>query len=322
VAAHKLVYLLAASHSGSTLLALLLGTHPRLVTAGELKLTSLGNLDRYRCSCGEPLQACPFWTRVRKDMDARGHALDFAEPGTDVRSGATPYELRLLRPLHRGPWAERLRDAALMVSPSWRRRLPRMQAKNAALVGCVLEASGRDAVVDSSKTGLRLKYLLRNPDLEVRVVRLVRDGRAVALTYIDPARFADATDPSKRDGGSGGDRAAQRIPMADAAREWRRSNEEAEAVLAGVPKSRQIEARYEELCRDTEGTLGRIFTFLGLDPLPISRPRTEHVVGNGVRFDGAVEVKLDERWRTTLSADELRTFDEVAGDLNRRYGYV
>ena len=38
----RLAYLLAASHSGSTLLAMLLGAHPEACTAGELKATNLG----------------------------------------------------------------------------------------------------------------------------------------------------------------------------------------------------------------------------------------------------------------------------------------
>lgn len=324
MAPHPLVYLLAASHSGSTLTATLLGGHPDVVTAGELKLTSLGDLERYLCSCGERLRACPFWTGVAQDMAARGLPFDLADAGTDLRSGATPYELRLLAPLFRGaPW-ESVRDLALGLSPSWRRRLPLLQRRNAALVGSLLARSGAALAVDSSKVGLRLKYLLRNPDLDVRVLRIVRDGRAVALTYMDPARFADATDPSRRGGGAGGDRAGERLSMHDAAREWRRSNEEAEAVVGSLGPGRWTAIRYEELCADPAGTLSRVFAFLGLPPHEVTRaaPGRLHVVGNGMRLDGDVPVRLDERWRERLTPAELSVFDEVAGDLNRKYGYA
>jgi hypothetical protein len=40
-------------------------------------------------------------------------------------------------------------------------------------------------LVDSSKVGIRLKYLLRIPEIDIRVIRVIRDGRAVALTYTD-----------------------------------------------------------------------------------------------------------------------------------------
>ena len=82
-------------------------------------------------------------------------------------------------------------------------------------------------MVDSSKVGLRLKYLMKLPNIELYVIRLIRDGRAVALTYMDPENFADARNPSLRGGGAGDHRRAERLTMAQAAREWKRSNEEA-----------------------------------------------------------------------------------------------
>jgi hypothetical protein len=33
----RLAYILAASHSGSTLLSMLLGSHPQIATVGEMK---------------------------------------------------------------------------------------------------------------------------------------------------------------------------------------------------------------------------------------------------------------------------------------------
>jgi hypothetical protein len=45
-------------------------------------------------------------------------------------------------------------------------------------------------------------------------------------------------------------------------------------------------------------------------------------VGNGMRLDTSSEIQLDERWREVLGPEELATFDQVAGDVNRRLGYV
>ena len=128
----------------------------------------------------------------------------------------------------------------------------------------VLNISGGKIIVDSSKAAVRLKYLLKNPDINIKVIRLIRDGRGVALTYMDPAKFADAREPALRSGGSGGQRPDQRLSMARAAYEWRRSNEEAEHILRRLGKSQWIEVRYEELCEDTEKTLSKVFEFLNL----------------------------------------------------------
>ena len=322
----KLAYILAASHSGSTLLSMLVGSHPQTYTVGELKFcpTAIGDIDDYRCSCGEFIRNCPFWNDVIAGMAKRGFDFDIARAGTGFRDIGTPYARRLLRPLHRGRMMEAVRDMGLSLSAAWRKQYPQIQRRNAALVASIAEITGAGIIVDSSKTAVRLKYLLRNPELDVKVIRLIRDGRAVALTYMDPATFADATDLSLRSGGKGGDRKSERLTMAQAADQWRRANEEAEHLLAGLDRSRWSEVRYDEYCADPESTLHRLFEFLGVDPegrIPAFRSREHHVVGNGMRLDSESAVVLDERWKETLTSENLAVFDSIAGDLNRRYGY-
>src|SRR4030095_6674403 len=136
---------------------------------------------------------------------------------TDLAAGTGLYVRRLLRPLHRGPAFELVRDLALHIAPAWRGHLAVWQRPNARLAESVCRVTGKALVVDSSKVAVRLKYLLRNPALDVRVVRVIRDGRAVMLTYMDPARFADARDERLRGGGSGGDRAEERLSATRAA---------------------------------------------------------------------------------------------------------
>lgn len=320
----RLVYILAASHSGSTLLAMLLGRHPDICTVGELKLTSMGDVDRYRCSCRELIRECPFWKEVSGEMARKGFPFDMEKPGTHFGAVRSGYANRLLKPLHRGPLSERVRDTALTLSPEWRSHLEKVQSRNAALMECLLERTGKDVIVDSSKIGLRLKYLLRNPRLDVRIIRVIRDGRSVALTYHDPSRFADATDPSLRCGGRGESMKRPRLTIAEGAREWRRSNEEAETILESLPPSRWIESRYETLCGEPDATLDRLFSFIGVDPAGVltNQPMNDHhVVGNGMRLDRAPEIRLDDRWRTVLTAEDLATFDREAGSTNRRLGY-
>jgi hypothetical protein len=323
----RLAYILAASHSGSTLLSMLLASHPQIATIGEMNLAprAMGNLDHYRCSCGELIRQCGFWKKVRERMADRGLEFDLANAGTDYRSVGSPYAQRLLAPLHRGRFLEGCRDVSLALLPAWRRNLPKIQSRNAALASTISELTGAQVVVDSSKVGLRLKYLLRNPELDVRVIRLIRDGRAVALTYMDPAGFADSKDPSKRAGGMGGDRERERLPMAQAAHEWRRCNEEAEHALRCLNRSQWTEVRYEELCTNPNATLSCVFTFLALDSdrrVENFRSVENHVVGNGMRLDTTSEVRLDERWRDKLRQPDLEVFDNTAGEMNRRYGYI
>lgn len=320
----RLLYILAASHSGSTLLAMLLNAHPEICTVGELKATALGDVDRYRCSCRRRIRECPFWTAIVRKMAESGFDFDVAASNTDFRSGASPYVLKLLRPLYRGGALECVRDALLQVSPRWRARLPRIQSTNATLMRGVLSQARKRVIVDSSKIGIRLKFLLRNPELEIKVIRLVRDGRAVSLTYMDPANFADAQNAELRGGGTGGGRESENLPIQQAAREWRRSNEEAEALLKGIDASRRIEVRYEQLCLEPARTLARIFEFAGVAPDPVNldfRSVEHHIIGNGMRLDDSSRIRMDERWKSHLTESQLAAFDREAGRLSASLGY-
>ena len=322
----RLAYLLAASHSGSTLLAMLLGAHPELCTVGELKATNLGNPERYRCSCQQLIKDCAFWKKLSQNMASRGiPSFQITRAGTSIYEVSSPYARRLIKPLLRGPGLEWVRDTALSASPCWRKHLRETQRRNLAFIESLHAVTGARWIIDSSKVALRLKYLLPIPSLETKVIRVTRDGRAVALTYTDEARFADASDPGLRGGGSGDHRPTAQGNMTDAANEWKRSNEAADALLARLPRSQWTEVRYEDLCRQPEVTLRRLCEFLGVDPAKVDlnfRARQQHVVGNGMRLDTTSEIRLDERWRTHLSADDLQTFDSVAGPLNRQYGYA
>jgi len=321
----RLAYILAASHSGSTLLAMLLGAHPQACTVGELKADGIGGAESYRCSCGELLKDCAFWSNVREGMRQKGFQdFDITRAGTSIYGVASPYARRLLAPLPRGVFWEAARDLALRLSPAWRAHLERTQVLNAALAETVQEIMGAKIIIDSSKLALRLKYLLRNPSLDIKVIRLVRDGRAVSLTYTDEWNFADASDIALRGGGSGKRRAPPRRNIAGAAREWRRSNESADCVAGRLSQSRWTRVRYEDLCAEPRRTLEQLCQFLDLDSSGIHldfRARVQHVIGNGMRLDSTSEIRLDERWMSALSESAIREFDAVAGKLNQKYRY-
>lgn len=322
----RLAYILAASHSGSTLLAMLLGAHPQACTVGELKLTDLDDAEQYRCSCGEHLRNCSFWTRAREIMVARGMTdFDLTRAGTSIFEVPSAYARRLLAPLYRGFPLEEVREVALRFSSVWQAHLEETQHRNVLLISALQEMTGAELVIDSSKLALRLKYLLSNPGLEVKVIRLVRDGRAASLTYTDEWTFADAADPARRGGGTGTRRPAPRQNIVEGAHEWRRSNESADALVARLPQSQWMRVRYEDLCLQPRDTLKSLCQFLGLDPALVTldfRSKEQHVVGNGMRLDSTSEIRLDERWRTHLSLEHLQQFDRVAGRLNRQYGYI
>ncbi|MEG3754548.1 hypothetical protein [Psychromonas arctica] len=320
----KLVYLAAASHSGSTMTAMLLGAHPDLCSVGELKAINLGDKNSYLCSCKKLVGECEFWEGVAEKMATKGHDFCISDAKTDIRTGATPYMLKLLGPLVRSPLMEFIRDSLLTLSPVWRKQLPFLQKRNADYARSIAEQAKVDTVVDSSKIGIRLKYLLKNPELDIKVIWVVRDGRGVSLAYKNPSEFADAKNPKLRGGGAGKTQEQGR-GIEIGAHEWVRCNQETEAVLATMSKNNWIRVHYEDICNNTEQTLDTLFNFIGVDP---AKKRLDfktvehHVVGNGMRLDDSEVIQLDDRWKILLSEDELQTYYQVTGNYHGHLGYA
>ena len=46
-----------------------------------------------------------------------------------------------------------------------------------------------------------------------------------------------------------------------------------------------------------------------------------HVFGNPMRLRSSSEIQLDEGWREELDAEDLETFERIAGAHNRAFGY-
>ncbi len=305
-----LAYILSANFSGSTLLAMLLGSQADAFTMGEMRVPALQNPDTYRCSCGELIKQCGFWNEVSQRMAQKGIAgFDITHPNLSIHDVESPYVTRLLNAMPRGPVLEGVRSVALSISPAWATHLRDVHARNTALAEVFQDMSGARVVVDSSKLALHLKFLLKSDRLKIKALNLIRDGRAVVTSML----------------GHGFQRATRAETIAGAAMEWKRTNEASQRILDTMPASQSMTFLYEELCRQPEGTLRKICNFLGMDTQHINldfRSKAQHVLGNDMRLKSGSDIRLDERWRTTLTKEDLAVFDQVAGEMNRKYGYA
>ena len=116
------------------------------------------------------------------------------------------------------------------------------------------------------------------------------------------------------------------MPMSQAAHDWKRGQKHTRLTSYGIPPEQKMKIHYEDLCRDPEATLKGACRFLGVDFQPemltLRKSEAHNIGGNPMRFrTGEQEITLDERWRDQLSEKELREFDRIAGDENRRQGY-
>jgi hypothetical protein len=141
------VYITSMSHSGSTLLDMLISSHPHVVSVGEIK--AITKLDRpKRCTCGAPtVFECPFWTAVDQRLrQTAGIAVD---------------RLELLS-----------RDE------------PDFEKHNRAVFDAVRNETGASVIVDSSKSLDRLLALLECSSFDLTVIHLVRSPFGVGYSLV------------------------------------------------------------------------------------------------------------------------------------------
>jgi Sulfotransferase family len=81
----RLILIGSSSHSGSTLLDLMLGSHSAVSSAGEMNRLSLFSEDRL-CTCGSTVARCPYWSHVlaRLATRLRRDDLHWSDCHTDV----------------------------------------------------------------------------------------------------------------------------------------------------------------------------------------------------------------------------------------------
>lgn len=297
-------FVLAHSFSGSTLLSFLLGTHPEIATVGEMYIDPAHNTGDYPCSCGEPIARCAFWRQVSERMDARGVPFEVRSGDSSLTAASYgPIGRRVVWAEPRGPFLEAVRRVALALLPGVRRELDRRIAVNRHLAEAVLDLRDARVFVDATKRPGRALLLRRDPRLDLQVIHLVRDGRAVARSTI---RNLGRT-------------------VEEGARSWAASVRRCEDLRRVLPPERWLTVRHEDLCRDARGTLARIFDFLDVSPdLDVGdfRAGDHHIIGNRMRLSRTSEIRLDERWRTELTPDQRRTVERIAGSELARYDYA
>src|SRR5689334_14965083 len=142
----KYLFLLAASHSGSTLSALLLNSHPQMATVGELTSGAFRTLEGYRCSCRELLTECPFWRRVGDQVRRSHPEFNLSNFGVQFQLDSPSWLARVLRAEHRGRLLETVRDAVLTASPLWREHVARTGSLVRTLAGTVLAETGANVL--------------------------------------------------------------------------------------------------------------------------------------------------------------------------------
>jgi hypothetical protein len=167
----RVLYVMGAGRSGSTILGVTLGNCPGVFYAGEL--------DAWLPRAGEPqldgAARGAFWERVRARVGPGANDLFGHEAQVSLERS-----LALVR-VHRWPARRRLRTAY--------RRVARQ------LYAAIAEETGGQVIVDTSHYPLRARELQREAGIELHLLYLMRDPQSVVHSFNrkDVAQYTKST---------------------------------------------------------------------------------------------------------------------------------
>lgn len=306
------LYICGAGHSGSTLLDMLLGSHSRIASLGEVINLPMDWATNNRCTCGAPVRDCALWSAVARrfeqrfgiDMTKNPYALNlgpiYAAVGDSrVTGGLYRAHRRLAAALHYLELRAGTFGALKPLLPAIYEGLE----NNLFLYDLVGQQLGVDFVVDSSKVYTKAVGLYKCAPGRVKILLLIRDGRAVYYSmrkrHFDRMFSLNSWYTHLR----------RALPLLD--------KQVAAADLLTV--------RYEDLAADPKRELMRICGFAGVafEPAMLNfKAKVHHNVnGNDMRFSSAADIRLDTSWETKLGVEERAFFAERAGWLNEKMGY-
>ncbi len=267
--------------------------------------------DGERCGCGQPFGSCPFWRQVGQAAFGGWDQVD-VDRITRLRAQV-----------------DRARFLPQLASPLLRRRLQPALDEYVAYYqrtyAAIGQISGSAVVIDSSKHASLAFCLRSSPGLDLRVVHVVRDPRAVAYSW---GKIVDRPEAAP------GSQMSTYTP-ASAALRWNLQNSALQLLSQlGTPTLR---VRYEDFTAAPAATLSRIAAFAGLPGGPefgflgTDRPgrwwaelgAAHTASGNPMRFTtGRIRIRHDDTWQTAMVAGNRRTVTTLTLPLLMRYGYV
>lgn len=266
------IYIVGSGHCGSTLLDIVLDSHSQIVGVGELYQYGLNNRNDLICTCGKKVSECDFWKNVFKDVDLDFHLKVFRPKKDFLFNKDRFFELD-----EKGKVLHRI-------------DVQKYLEVNEKIFKNILKYSNKKIVLESSKDPDRLELLLKSDKLDILLLHLVRDGRAVYCSY--KKIYKGIKKPVKGD------------------TRWLFKNLKTE-IIKKRNKAKSVFIKYEDFCKNPQKSLELVLHKIDLNfesEMLNFRDKIHHQVGgNHLRFSKDKEIKLDSAWKKEFRfSDQLK----------------
>jgi len=304
----RVLYIGGWGRSGSTLLDLILGQAPGVFSAGEVReIWQSGLVENRPCGCERPFRDCSFWQAV-------------GEAGFGGWDRVPLQEILRLRYSLDRPWSLPALPLGHLVNPIGA-RIQVYTGTLERLYAAIAEVSGASIIVDSSNLPSHAFLLRAMPSIDLRVIHLVRDSRAVAFSWRKQVEKRRSAGPSA---------SLPRYDLGGSSLRWLLYNGLTQTLQPlHVPYTF---VRYEDLVDAPRDQIGRLLRHAGLtgsDAEPdyiegqcVRLERNHTAEGNPMRFvSGELELRADEAWRHQMPSRDRRVVTALTLPLLAAYGY-
>jgi hypothetical protein len=302
----RILYIGGFGRSGSTLLERTLSRVDGFCAVGEVRhIWDRSFAGNQLCGCGQAFRDCAFWRAV---AHAAFGGFDLIDAERMVRLKQQVDRTRYI-PSALAQWPARYRECfseyAFMLGRLYR---------------AIRDVSGCRVIIDSSKEPSYAFVLRALPGVDLSILHLIRDSRAVAFSWLKKKQRPEVHWKHEL--------MARYSPVSSAIH-WVTFNTLMHGGRAAAP--RYLRLHYEDFARAPETVVRRVLTWIGAGTAALSgvdghtlAAGIDHTAsGNPMRFErGAVTIKSDEEWRTRMAGRDRLLVTLGTLPLLLAYGYL
>jgi hypothetical protein len=318
-----IVFILGTGRNGSTLLDMALNSHTKVFSVGEMDHLE-GDIQRKdgssMCGCYTPIGDCQFWNKVWNSIKNK---YQITENPFYYKGRQKQFSKLIRKPINGLDFI----FALLNVFPNRPHRFFSKIYKE-EIFDHIFEENKVFVVSDSMKSfkrALRISNYLKN-NYNFKFIHLVRDGRAVVYSYSKKSYTYYLKDKDNTKVKIEVKKYFDPQKLAIYIKAWKRTNKQIQNYFKFFRKDSYLLLKYEALCSLPEEELKRVCNFIGMpyekEMLRLDRFENHIIRGNPTaKFKAKSFLPPNMDFMQHLDDEELALFNDIAGNLNKSFGY-
>jgi hypothetical protein len=291
----KVLYIAGWGRSGSTILGNILGEIDGFFHAGEVgKICKIGLSYNWNCGCGLPFKQCKLWKRILKNIQLKKH---------------TKMMLSLERCVHNR------QVPLLIINPKYKRISRKIKNKTPILeelYKSIQYVTHSKVIVDSSKTVSYAYVLNKISKINLYIIHLVRDPRAIAYSWRKKIKQMHIFSPTY------------------SSINWLNRNIASE-FFKKEKNINFLQISYENFITEPKKIIRNILNFVEekasnlpfVDKYKVKLNTNHTIWGNPNRIKtGIIKLKFDNEWKTKMKLKHKLLVTILTFPLLLKYGYL